>query len=92
MFTDKSIFALQPDAKRARLWRKGGIRNRPQNITEHNALRGGSIVVLVEISLGYRTDLYIFRRVSMAVARYRDEVLDNTVRYYAVQEWVTLLF
>ncbi|GFW91238.1 HTH_Tnp_Tc3_2 domain-containing protein [Trichonephila clavipes] len=45
MFTDESIFALEPDDKRIRIWRKQRTRNQPQNITEHHAFRGGSIMV-----------------------------------------------
>ena len=45
MFTDESRFALQPDDKRVRVWREQGTRNRPENITEHHAFRGGSIIV-----------------------------------------------
>ncbi|GFU50964.1 transposable element Tcb1 transposase [Trichonephila clavipes] len=40
MFTDESRFALEPDDKRIRIWRKQGTRNQPQNITEHHAFRG----------------------------------------------------
>ncbi|GFT39484.1 HTH_Tnp_Tc3_2 domain-containing protein [Trichonephila clavipes] len=56
MFTDESRFALEPDDKRIRIWRKQGTHNKPQNITEHHAFRGGSIMVWAGISLGYRTD------------------------------------
>ncbi|GFV57883.1 HTH_Tnp_Tc3_2 domain-containing protein [Trichonephila clavipes] len=56
MFTDESRFALEPDDKRIRIWRKQGTRNQPQNITEHHAFRGGSIMAWAGISLGYRTD------------------------------------
>ncbi|GFT05606.1 transposable element Tcb1 transposase [Trichonephila clavipes] len=59
MFTDESRFALEPDDKHIRIWRKQGTRNQPQNITEHHAFRGGSIMVWAGISLGYRTDLHI---------------------------------
>ncbi|GFV78966.1 HTH_Tnp_Tc3_2 domain-containing protein [Trichonephila clavipes] len=45
MFTDESRFALEPDDKHLRIWRKQGTRNKPQNITEHHAFRGGSIMV-----------------------------------------------
>ncbi|GFW37869.1 transposable element Tcb1 transposase [Trichonephila clavipes] len=68
MFTDESRFALEPDDKRIRIWRKQGTRNQPQNITEHQAFRGGSIMVWAGISLGYRTDLHIFKRGSMTAA------------------------
>ncbi|GFT70444.1 transposable element Tcb1 transposase [Trichonephila clavipes] len=37
MLTDESRFALEPDDKRIRIWRKQEIRNQPQNITEHHA-------------------------------------------------------
>ncbi|GFW68880.1 HTH_Tnp_Tc3_2 domain-containing protein [Trichonephila clavipes] len=33
MFTDESRFALEPDDKRIRIWRKQGTRNQPQNTT-----------------------------------------------------------
>ncbi|GFU96420.1 transposable element Tcb1 transposase [Trichonephila clavipes] len=72
MFTDESRFALEPDDKRIRIWRKQGTRIQPQNITEHHAFCGGSIMVLAGISLGYRTNLYIFERGSVTAVRYRD--------------------
>ncbi|GFX38597.1 HTH_Tnp_Tc3_2 domain-containing protein [Trichonephila clavipes] len=37
MFTDESRFALEPDDKRIRIWRKQGTRNEPQNITHSEA-------------------------------------------------------
>ncbi|GFX11418.1 transposable element Tcb1 transposase [Trichonephila clavipes] len=83
MFTDESRFALEPDDNRIRIWRKQGTRNQPQNITEHHAFRGGSLMVWAGISLGYRTDLRIFKRGSVTAIRYRDEVLEPMVRLYA---------
>ncbi|GFX39689.1 transposable element Tcb1 transposase [Trichonephila clavipes] len=83
MFTDESRFALEPDDKRIRIWRKEGTRNQPQNITEHHTFRGGRIMVWDGISLGYHTDLHIFKRDSMTAVRYRDEVLEPIVRLYA---------
>ncbi|GFT52097.1 transposable element Tcb1 transposase [Trichonephila clavipes] len=83
MFTDESRFALEPDDKRIRIWRKQGTRNQPQNITEHHAFRGESIMVWGGISLGYRTDLHIFKRGSVTAVPYRDEVLEPIVRLYA---------
>ncbi|GFV41131.1 transposable element Tcb1 transposase [Trichonephila clavipes] len=35
MFTDELRFALEPDDKHIRIWRKQETRNQPQNITEH---------------------------------------------------------
>ncbi|GFX57182.1 transposable element Tcb1 transposase [Trichonephila clavipes] len=83
MFTDESRFALEPDDKRIRIWRKQGTHNQPQNITEHHAFRGGSIMVCAGISLGYHTDLHIFKRGSATASRCRDEVLEPIVRLYA---------
>ncbi|GFV28485.1 transposable element Tcb1 transposase [Trichonephila clavipes] len=83
MFTDESRFALEPDDKRIRIWRKQGTRNQPQKITEHHAFRGRSIMVGAGISLGYRTDLHIFKRGSVTAVWYRDEVLRPIVRLYA---------
>ncbi|GFW16644.1 transposable element Tcb1 transposase [Trichonephila clavipes] len=83
MFTDESRFALEPDDKRIRIWRKQGTRNQPQNITEHHAFRGGSIKVWAGISLGYRTDMRIFKRGSVTAVWYPDEVLEPIVRLYA---------
>ncbi|GFT71225.1 transposable element Tcb1 transposase [Trichonephila clavipes] len=83
MFTDESRFALEPDDKRIRIWRKQGTCNQPQNITEHHAFRGGSIMMWAGISLGYHTDLHIFKRSSVTSVRYRDEVLELIVRLYA---------
>ncbi|GFV23654.1 transposable element Tcb1 transposase [Trichonephila clavipes] len=78
-----SRFALEPDDKRIRIWRKQRTRNHPQNITEHHAFRGGSIMVWAGISLGYRTGLRIFKWGSVTAIRYRDEVLKPIVRLYA---------
>ncbi|GFU66999.1 transposable element Tcb1 transposase [Trichonephila clavipes] len=83
MFTDESRFSLGPHKERIRIWCKQGTRNQPQNITEHHAFRGGSIMVWAGISLGYRTDLHIFKRGSVTAVRYRDEVLELIVRLYA---------
>ncbi|GFY30232.1 uncharacterized protein TNCV_3091391 [Trichonephila clavipes] len=83
MFTDESRFALEPDDKCIRIWRKKETRNQPQNITEHHAFRDRSIMVWAGISLGYRTDLHIFKLGSVTAVRYRDEVLEPIVRLYA---------
>ncbi|GFX91626.1 transposable element Tcb2 transposase [Trichonephila clavipes] len=83
MFIDESRFALESDDKRRRIWRKQGTRNQLQNITEHHAFQGGSIMVWAGISLGYRTDLHIFKRGSVTGVRYRDKVLEPIVRLYA---------
>ncbi|GFX66773.1 transposable element Tcb1 transposase [Trichonephila clavipes] len=40
-------------------------------------------MVWAGISLGYRTDLHIFKWSSVTVVRYRDEVLEPIVRLYA---------
>ncbi|GFX37972.1 histone-lysine N-methyltransferase SETMAR [Trichonephila clavipes] len=40
-------------------------------------------MVWAGISLGYRTDLHIFKRGSVTAARYQDEVLEPIVRLYA---------
>ncbi|GFV58093.1 transposable element Tcb1 transposase [Trichonephila clavipes] len=82
MFTDESRFALEPDDKHIRIQRKQGTRNQPQNITEQHAFRGGNIMVWAGISLGYRTDLHIFKRGFVTAVRYGDEVLEHTVRLY----------
>ncbi|GFV78472.1 uncharacterized protein TNCV_3477871 [Trichonephila clavipes] len=47
------------------------------------AFIGGSIIVWAGISLGYRTDLHIFKRGSVTAVRYRNEVLEPIVRLYA---------
>ncbi|GFU55137.1 transposable element Tcb2 transposase [Trichonephila clavipes] len=91
MFTDESRFALEPDDKRIRIWRKQGTRNQPQNITEHHAFRGGSIMVWAGISLGYRTDLHIFKQGSVMAVRYRDEVLEPILRFYAAAVGLTFV-
>ncbi|GFT39331.1 transposable element Tcb1 transposase [Trichonephila clavipes] len=91
MFTDESRFALEPDDKCIRIWRKQGTRNQSQNITEHHAFRGGSIMVWVGNSLGYRTDLHIFKRGSVTAVRYRDEVLEHIVRLYAAAVGLTFV-
>ena len=86
MFTDELRFALVKicsDDKRIRIWRKQGIRNQFQNIIEHHAFRGRSIIVWAGISLGYRTDLRIFKQGSVIAVQYRDEVLEPILRLYA---------
>ncbi|GFY30816.1 transposable element Tcb1 transposase [Trichonephila clavipes] len=83
MFTDESRFALEPDDKRIRIWCTQGTRNQLRNITEHHAFQGGSIIVWAGISLGYRTDLHIFKWSSVTDVRFRDEVLEPIVRSYA---------
>ena len=40
-------------------------------------------MVWVGISLGYRTDLHIFKRGTVTAVQYRDEVLEPIVRLYA---------
>ncbi|GFX34769.1 transposable element Tcb1 transposase [Trichonephila clavipes] len=40
-------------------------------------------MVLAGISLGFRTDLHIFKRGSVTAVRYRDEVLEPIVILYA---------
>ncbi|GFX70869.1 transposable element Tcb1 transposase [Trichonephila clavipes] len=82
MFTDESRFSLETDDKRIRIQRKQGTRNQPHNIFEHHAFRGGSIMVWAGISLGYRTDLQIFKRGSVTIVRYQDEILKPIVRLY----------
>ncbi|GFS84468.1 transposable element Tcb1 transposase [Trichonephila clavipes] len=71
------------DVTRIRIWRKQGTRNQPQIITEHHAFRVRSIMEWAGISLGYRTDLHIFKRGSVTAVWYRDEVLEPIVRFYA---------
>ncbi|GFV65466.1 transposable element Tcb1 transposase [Trichonephila clavipes] len=80
MFTDASRFALEPDYKCIRMRRERGTRNQLQNITEHHAFQGRSIMMWAEISLGDRSDLHIFKRGSVAAIRYRAEVLESIVR------------
>ncbi|GFV72857.1 transposable element Tcb1 transposase [Trichonephila clavipes] len=84
MFTDESRFTLELDDKSIRIWRKEETRNQPQKITEHHAFKSGSIMVWAGISLGYRTDLHIFKRGSVTAVRYRDGVLEAILRLYAV--------
>ncbi|GFW67414.1 transposable element Tcb1 transposase [Trichonephila clavipes] len=91
MFTDESRFALEPDGKRIRIWRKQGTRNQPRNITKHHEFRGGSIMVWAGISLGYRTDQHIFIPGSVTAVRYRDEVLEPIVKLYAAAADLTFV-
>ncbi|GFV71368.1 transposable element Tcb1 transposase [Trichonephila clavipes] len=80
-----SRFALEPDDKHIRIWHKQGTCNQPQNITEHHAFRGESVMVWAGISLGIpcterERDMHIFKRGSVTAVRYRDEVLEPFVR------------
>ena len=65
MITDESRFSMESNFKRIRIWREHCRRNQPQNITEHHAFRGGSIMVWAEISLEHNTTLHIFKRGSV---------------------------
>lgn len=76
-------FILQQDDKHVKICKEGGTRNRPQNITEHDAFRRGKIMFWAGIYLGYCTDLHIFRWISITAVRYRDEIWDHTVRFDA---------
>ncbi|GFY35984.1 transposable element Tcb1 transposase [Trichonephila clavipes] len=82
MFTDESRFSLQPDDKRIRIWSKQGTRNQPQKITDHHAFQGGSIMAWAGISIGYHTNVHIFKRGSVTAVRYRD-ILEPIVRLCA---------
>ncbi|KFM63362.1 Histone-lysine N-methyltransferase SETMAR, partial [Stegodyphus mimosarum] len=79
----QSKFALEPDDKRIRIRCEQRTRNQSQNITEHHSFRGGSIMVWAGISLGYRTDLHMFKRGSLKAVWYPDEILEPIVRLYA---------
>ncbi|GFU26383.1 transposable element Tcb1 transposase [Trichonephila clavipes] len=83
VLTDDQDLILEPEDKCVRICRKQGTRNQLQNVTEHHAFRVGSIMVWAGISLGYHTDLYIFKRGSVTADRYQDEVLEPIVRLYA---------
>ncbi|GFY21125.1 transposable element Tcb1 transposase [Trichonephila clavipes] len=48
-------------------------------------------MVWAEISLGYRTDLHIFKRGSVTAVRYRDEVLGPIVRLCAAAVGLTFV-
>ena len=91
MFTEESRFSLELDEKRTRIWREQETRNQLQNITEHHAFRGGSIMVWAGISLEYRTDLRILKCGSLTAVRYRDEVLEPIVRLYAAAVGLTFV-
>ncbi|GFW26239.1 transposable element Tcb1 transposase [Trichonephila clavipes] len=91
MFTDESRFALEPDDKRIRLWRKQGTRNQLQNITKPHAFRGGSIMVCAGISLGYRTNQHIFKGGSVTAVRYRKEVLESIVKLHTASVGLTFV-
>ncbi|GFW32991.1 transposable element Tcb1 transposase [Trichonephila clavipes] len=48
-------------------------------------------MVWAGISLGYRTDLHIFKRGTVTAVRYRDEVLEPIVRLYAAAVGLTFV-
>ncbi|GFX88635.1 transposable element Tcb1 transposase [Trichonephila clavipes] len=41
------------------------------------------VTSMVTASIGYRTDLHIFKRGSVTAVQYRDEVLESIVKLYA---------
>ncbi|GBL85529.1 hypothetical protein AVEN_34686-1 [Araneus ventricosus] len=58
------------------IWRQPGTRYRAPNITERDHYRGGGLLVWAGTG---RTDLYVFSGYSVAVVRYRDEILHPLV-------------
>ncbi|GFV93734.1 transposable element Tcb1 transposase [Trichonephila clavipes] len=53
--------------------------------------RTSRIMVGAGISLGYRSELHIFKRGSVTTVRYRDEVLEPIVRLYAAAVGLTFV-
>lgn len=76
MFTDESRFSLQLDEKRVSV----EPHNRPQNITENHTFRGESIMLWAGITVGYRSDLHMFRWSSVMAVHNGGGILDLTVR------------
>ena len=83
MFTGESIFTLEPDDKHVRVWRERATRNQVKHFIKHHAFRDGSVIVLAVITMGYHTELHIFKGGSVTAAWYRNKILDSTERPYA---------
>lgn len=79
MFTDKYRFALQSN-ECVRGLEEQGTHNWLENVTEHHAFCGGSIMVWAGISLGYPTNLPIYRCSSVTAVQYQDAFLNAIVK------------
>ncbi|KMQ82797.1 dna-mediated transposase [Lasius niger] len=82
MFSDESRFCLETDSRRTTIWRERGTRFYEKNITEKHRFAKQGVMVWAGIMLGGRTDLHIFDKGSITGKRYRDEVLEPTVRLF----------
>lgn len=78
MFINESQFVQQTDDKCVKVWREEGTFIQPQKITKHYAFQDGSIVVCIEVSVGYCNDLHIFRQASGTAFWYQEEGADST--------------
>ena len=83
LFSDESRYCLDYTDRRARVWRRSGVRFHTANIAEHDRYGGGSIMVWGGISWDGRTDLIVLDRGTLTAQRYRDEILNTHVRLYA---------
>ncbi|GFU04578.1 transposable element Tcb1 transposase, partial [Trichonephila clavipes] len=89
---DESRFSLSNDSHRILIWRERGSRNHPSNIIERDRYGGRSVLVLLGIMLGSRTDLHIFDAGSVNGTRYCNEILLPYVRLFRGAMGLQFLF
>ena len=71
------------DLRRVYIWREENTRYLPCNIKERDTYAGESVLVWGGISLGWRIDLCVLPHGTLIAQKYRNDVLDPTVRPYA---------
>ena len=73
-FSDKSLFALNPDNRRIFIWRECSTRNNSAFAHESIRFDGEEVVVCVGISIDACTDLGMIRNRALTGRRCRDEI------------------
>ncbi|GBO25667.1 Transposable element Tcb2 transposase [Araneus ventricosus] len=82
LFTHESRFSLNTDSRRTFIWREPGTRYLPSNVREIDHYGGGGLMVWAGIMLDGQTPLHVFERGTVTCVRYRDEILEPSVRLF----------
>lgn len=84
LFTDESRFCVSGNDRRQRIWREQGRRYNDAFFHEYDRFGGQSVMVWAGISLDGRTDLHVFERGAITARVYRDDIVRDIVRPFAV--------
>ncbi|KAG2470935.1 TC1A transposase, partial [Polypterus senegalus] len=76
-------FTLSSCDRHERVWRRQEERYAACNVVQHDRFGGRSVMVWGGISMEGRTDIYCVGNGALTTIRYRDEILEPTVRPYA---------